>query len=67
MYTSEEQGDSTEDEEYDFSLLAVLEMGPYSFEHVTANGPSGSESTLEEDQGEEIQRLVDTTWHAHES
>ena len=65
MYTSEEQGDSTEDD--DFSLLAALEMGPYPFEHVAANGQSGSESALEEDQGEEIQRLVDTIWHAHES
>ena len=35
MYTSEEQGDSTEDEEYDSSLLAALEMGPYLFEHNT--------------------------------
>ena len=26
IYTSEEQGDSNEDEEYDFSLLAALEM-----------------------------------------
>ena len=55
IYTFEEQGDSTEDEEYDFSLLAALEMGPYPFEHVAANGQSGSESALEEHQGEEIQ------------
>ena len=54
MYTSEEQGDSTEDKEYDFSLFVALEMGPYPFEHITANGQSGSESALEEDQGEEI-------------
>ena len=67
MYTFEEQGDSTEDEEYDFSLFAALEMEPYPFEHVAANDQSGSESALEEDQGEEIQRLVDTTWHLHES
>ena len=29
MYTTEEKSDSNEDEEYDFSLFAALEMGPY--------------------------------------
>ena len=67
MYTFKEQGDSTEDEEYDFSLFATLEMGPYPFEHVAPNGQLGPKSALEEDQGEVIQRLLDTTWHAHES
>ena len=67
MYTFEEQGDSTEDEEYDFSLFVALEMKPYRFEDVAANGQLGSESALEEDQREEIQRLVDTIWHAHGS
>ena len=54
-------------EEDNFSLFAVLEMGPYPFEHVAANGHSGSECALEEDQGEETLRLIDTTWHVHES
>ena len=54
MNTSEEKGDSIEDVEGDSSLFAALEMQPYPFDHVAAFDQSGSESALEEDQGEAI-------------
>ena len=54
MNTSEEIGDSIEDEEDDSSLFAALEMKPYLFEHLAANDQSEWESALEEDQGEAI-------------
>ena len=40
------------DEEDNSSLFAALEMEPYLFKHVAAIDQSGSESALEEDQGE---------------
>ena len=54
MNTSEEKGDSIESVEDDSSLFAALEMQPYPFNHVAAFDQSGSESALEEDQGEAI-------------
>ena len=52
MNTFEEKGDSIEDEEDDSCLFTALEMEPYLFYHVAAFDRSGSESALEEDQGE---------------
>ena len=54
MNTSVEKGDSIEDEEDDSSLFAALEMESNLFEHVAAIDQSGTESVLEEDQGEAI-------------
>ena len=52
--TSEEKGDSIEDEEDDSRLFTALEMEPYLFDHVAAIDRSKAESALEEDQGEAI-------------
>ena len=42
MNTPDEKGDSIEDEENDFSLLAALEMESYLFENVAAIDQSWS-------------------------
>ena len=54
MNNSEEKDNPYEDEEDDSSLFAALEMEPYLFEHVAAIDQSGTESALEEEQGEAI-------------
>ena len=54
MNTSEEKGHSVESVEDDSSLFAALEMQPYPFDHIAAFDQSGSESALEEDQGQAI-------------
>ena len=63
--TSEEEGTASEDEG-DSSVLSTLGMEPYLFEPVTPINLSGSESASEEDPGEAIWRLANTTWYVLE-
>ena len=66
MNTSEEERNVNEEEEDDSSVSATLGMEPYLFEPVAAIGQLGSESASEEDLGEAIWRLANTTWYAVE-
>ena len=60
--TSEGEGTASEDEG-DSSVLSTFGMEPYLFEPVAAIDLSGSESASEEDPGEAIWRLANTTWY----
>ena len=66
MNTSEEESNASVYEEDDSSVSATLGMEPYLFEPVVAVNQSGSESASEEDQGEAIWRLANTTWYVLE-
>ena len=63
--TSEEEGTVREDEG-DSSVSETFGMEPYLFEPVTAIDLLGSESASEEDPGEAIWRLANSTWYIFE-
>ena len=64
--TSVEQNDASADDNDDSSIPATIEMESYPFKPITANNRLGSESDLQEDPGEVICRLANTTWYVHE-